>query len=81
MNALAKKRALLEDSGFVYGFDREVYYNRDSKKVFSVEFVEDHSAEELAKCIGENTGGSDWRFYFNAAPSNSARHELEEVLG
>ena len=81
MIALAKKRALLNESGFAYGFDREVYYNQDTKKVFSIEFVEDHSAEELEKCIGENTRENGWRFYFNTVPSKSAKRELEEVLG
>ena len=81
MNALAEKRTLLENSGFAYGFDREVYYNLTTKKVFSIEFVEDHTPEELNKCIGEIVEGKDWRFYFNSAPSNSTKHELEEVLG
>ena len=81
MNTLAEKRILLEDSGFAYRFDRELYYNRDTKKVFSVEFVEDHTPEKIKRCIDENTESQDWRFYFNEPPSNSVRHELEETLG
>ena len=81
MNALTEKRTLLEDSGFAYEFDREVYYNRDTRKVFSVEFVEDHTPEQIRTRIDEYTEGQDWRFYFNEEPSNSIKRELKEVLG
>ena len=81
MTKLAKQRELLKQAGYAYSFDREVYYNNQTKKVFSLEFIEDNSADELEECIGENTDGKNWRFYFNAAPSASARQELEIVLG
>lgn len=81
MTKLARQRELLQHAGYAYSFDREVYYNHETRKVFSLEFIEDHSADELEECIGENTDGNNWRFYFNAAPSDSARHELESVLG
>ena len=81
MTELARKRELLAQAGYAYSFDREVYYNHETRKVFSLEFIEDHSADELEESIGENTDGVNWRFYFNAAPSDSARQELEIVLG
>ena len=76
----ADKRQLLEQAGYAYGFDREVYYNRNTRKVFSVEFVEDHNAEELETCISENTQQQEWRFYFNSTPPDAVRRELESVL-
>jgi hypothetical protein len=81
MKELARKRELLEQSGYVYNFDREVYFNPVTKKVFSVEFIEDHSADELGNYIRERTQGTDWHFYFNSVPSESARRQLEGVLG
>jgi hypothetical protein len=50
-----RKSEILRDAGYAYGFDREIYFNRVAKKVFSIEFVEDHSEEELKRCISENT--------------------------
>ena len=55
MIALAEKRALLEESGFAYGFDREVYYNRDKMKVFSIEFVEDRQGRRYTYDINGTT--------------------------
>lgn len=81
MSTLATKRRLLEGEGFVYNFDRDVYYNRESKKVFSVEFVEDHTVEDLDRCIRESAGGGNWHFYFNTAPSGSVTRELQGALG
>jgi hypothetical protein len=78
--ALATKKAILDDAGYAYSFDREIYFSRKDKKAFSVEFIEDHAPEVLEKSIQEpsNTGG--WRFYFNTPPAESVRLELESVL-
>jgi hypothetical protein len=75
------KREILETAGYVYGFDREIYFNRVTKKIFSVEFVEDHSTAELEKCISENSNEEEWRFYFNYPPSDAVKRELKSVLG
>lgn len=81
MSTFAKKRQLLEGAGFDYSFDRDVYYNRETKKIFSVEFVEDHTVEELDSRIRERPAGDKWRFYFNETPSGSVSRELEGALG
>lgn len=80
MTALSRKREILMQAGYVYSFDREVYYNHETKKVFSLEFIEDHSVEVLAGRIAEVNGGAAWRFYFNAAPSDTVRRELVVAL-
>src|SRR5260370_13684381 len=81
MTTLATKRQILEDAGYAYSFDRTIYVNRKTKKVFSVEFVEDHNEEDLKSRISENTQGGKWRFYFNSPPSAAVKHEVESVLG
>jgi hypothetical protein len=79
---LTSKSQILRDAGYVYNFDRMVYFNRATKKVFSVEFVEDHDETRLQKCISEETNGADWRFYFNKPyPPEGVKRELETVLG
>jgi hypothetical protein len=81
MAELANKKRLLSDAGYVYSFDRDLYMNREAKKVFSVEFIEDHSEDEIRAGIDELTGAEAWRFYFNTPPSESVRHDIEEFLG
>jgi len=80
LTALDAKMHILKEGNYVYNFDRQVYFNRKAKKAFSVEFIQDHSANELADCIFEPTGESNWQFYFNAKPSESVRSQLEVSL-
>jgi len=74
------KSQILEEAGYVYSLDRMIYVNRKTRKVFSEEFVDDHSEDELQKCIDEKSSG-EWRFYFNGPPSESVQRELVSLLG
>jgi hypothetical protein len=78
--ALSSKGQILRDGGFIYSFDRMVYFNRAKKIVFSIEFVEDNDETELQKRIAEQSNGVDWRFYFKSPPSDAVRRELANVL-
>jgi hypothetical protein len=71
---------ILDDTGYVYNFDRQMYVNRKARKAFSVEFLQDHTENQIEERIARQTDGS-WQFYFNSEPSESVRHELERVLG
>ena len=75
------KTDILDEAGYAYSFDRQMYINRKTKKAFSVEFVQDHSEGQIRKYIREDTDGPEWRFYFNSPPSEAVKHELECVLG
>jgi len=75
------KKDILRAANYGYNFDRQIYFNRNAKKAFSLEFVDDHSEEELVRHIAENTGGNGWIFYFRSTPSEGVRRELERVLG
>jgi hypothetical protein len=81
MTTATSKMRILEDAGYAFSFPRTIYVNRQAKKVFSVEFVEDHDDEEIKRRINENTQGGKWRFYFNSPPSDAVKRELESVLG
>jgi hypothetical protein len=76
-----EKPEILLEANYRYNFDRDLYVNPAAKKVFSVEFVSDHSEEELARLIRESNKGNGWTFYFNSIPSESVKRELEGVLG
>jgi hypothetical protein len=75
------KKGVLKEANYWYNFDRDIFYNRKSKKAFSLEFVDDHKEEEIRSCIEANTNGSGWTFYFNSPPSEGVKRELERVLG
>ncbi len=75
------KKEILHRANYRYVFDRDMYVNRDAKKAFSLEYVQDHSEEELLQRIREAANGSNWRFYFNSEPTEGVRRELERVLG
>ncbi|MGO9084438.1 MAG: hypothetical protein ACLQBK_04360 [Candidatus Sulfotelmatobacter sp.] len=78
---VAGKRQILEDAGFAYSFDRLSYINREARKVFSLEFVEDHSEADLRACISEPAPPGDWRFYFNSPPSDAVKREFSAIVG
>ena len=81
MKTLDTKQQLLDEAGFSYNFDRKIYVNRKTKKIFSVEFVEDNDEKTLEEAIREKTNGNKWRFYFNSNPPEAVRREIEAVLG
>ena len=74
------KKDILLQANYRYSFDRDIYFNRNAKKAFSLEFVEDHSEQDLIWRINERAIGKEWKFYFNSGPSESVKRELERVL-
>ena len=57
-----------------------MYINRRTKKVFSIQFVEDKSEDKIRERIDADKEGETWQFNFNAEPSDSVRRQLENVL-
>jgi hypothetical protein len=51
MTDLTIKEELLENSGYRYHFDRMMYINRAARRAFSLEFVEDHSQQEIRRLL------------------------------
>jgi hypothetical protein len=81
MTPIATKQNILDAAGYIYNFDREVYFNRSAKKIFSVDFIEDHNPSELERRIREKADAGKWRFYFNVPPSESVKRQIVEALG
>lgn len=81
MHTVTTKKQLLEDAGYSYSFERLIYVNRDTRKVFSRQFIEDNSEGEIEVRIEEpGPPPGEWRFYFNSPPSASVRRELYSIL-
>ncbi len=81
MTTLATKQHILDAAGYIYNFDREVYFNRSAKKIFSVDFIEDHDYTELEQSIQEDTDAREWRFYFNLEPPEYVKRQIAGALG
>ena len=75
------KKDILREADYRYNFDRDIYFNRKAKKAFSLEFVDDKREEELVQRIQEPNDSTEWKFYFNTAPSEGVKRILEQVLG
>ena len=75
-----KKSEILRLAEYQYNFDRDLWVNPRVKKAFSLEFVDDHTPEEVVRGIEEPTGQDAWTFYFNVGPSGSVRRLLEQDL-
>lgn len=70
------KKQMLEGAGYAYSINRLSYINCDERKVFSLEFVQDHSEAQLRARINEPTPPGEWRFYFNLPPSEGVKREF-----
>lgn len=81
MTDLTKKEALLEASGYRYHFDRMIYFNRTKRQAVSLEFVEDHSLEEMRDLVDRLPAANGWAFHFNDPPSDRVTRDLADVLG
>lgn len=77
----ASRTRILDQAGYAYSFDRQMYVNRKTKTAFSVEYVQDHTEDKIRKLIKERREGAEWLFHFNSEPSDAVKHELECVLG
>jgi hypothetical protein len=81
MTTLATKQHILDSAGYVYNFDRQVYFNRSAKKILSVEFIADSDEAKLEQTIRETNDSPEWRFHFNVPPSESVKRQIAIVLG
>jgi hypothetical protein len=74
------KEPILKSAKYVYNFDRMAYYNRSARKVFSVEWVEDHTYEELRRAIEEPNPSNEWQLYADPRPAQRVINEfLSEI--
>lgn len=80
MAIVKTKMRLFDDAGYAYNFDRMMFVNRQAKKAFSVEFVDDKPEAEIVKSIQEPNQEADWHFYTSLPMSEGTRRELKRVL-
>jgi hypothetical protein len=75
-----EKTNLLDSAGYVYNFERMMYINRQAKKAFSFEFIDDNPESVIASRIQEPNRKRDWLIYTSLQMSEGTRKELNRVL-
>jgi len=81
MRPVTTKQQILEQAGYAYSFNRLSYINRDARKVFSLEFVQDHNEDVLKAKINEPPPPpGEWQFFFNSEPSEAVKREFSAAL-
>lgn len=76
------KEPILKSAGYVYNFDRMAYYNRSTRKAFSVEWVDDKDIEDLQRALTEPNDSNGWQLYAEPRPPQSVINEfLAEING
>jgi hypothetical protein len=74
------KTLRLTAAGYAYNFDRMMYINRQAKKAFSIEFIDDNPESVIASRIHEPNREQDWCFYTSLTMSKGVEKELKRVL-
>lgn len=69
------KHKLLEDEGYQYNFDREIYSNKKHKKIFTKEVVDDHNKDWLLERITASNG-TDWTIYSGIPLKDKIKKEI-----
>jgi hypothetical protein len=80
MSTSKSKEKILQENRFRYHFNRMIYFNKETRKIFSFEAIDDHDEAWLLQKIREaNT--EHWQFYFNnPPPSDSIKNEVIREL-
>jgi hypothetical protein len=79
MSRQPEKTTLLDSAGYAYNFDRMMYINRQAKKAFSIEYIEDNPESVIASHIHE-PGSEEWRIFTSLPMSEGTERELKRVL-
>jgi hypothetical protein len=81
METALEKDELLHSAGFLYHFGSMAYVNTKSKKVVSVETVEDHSEDWLRHLIAQVNDSGDWLFYYDPPLSAAVKQAFLAKFG
>jgi hypothetical protein len=76
------KEQILKAARYVYNFDRMAYYNRATKKAFSVEWIDDKDVDDLQRALAEPNESDGWQLYAEPRPPQRVINEfLAEING
>jgi hypothetical protein len=75
-----QKKEILQKANYRYHFSRSIYFNRDDKKIFSLEAIEDNDLVWLNDRIKMKSENNEWTFFFNENPSEKVKKEILQEL-
>jgi hypothetical protein len=64
---------------YLYDPDQQVFYNKEKKKIFSQNYIFEHSYEDV-RANDKELSDKGWKFYFNRPPSADAAREFLKTL-
>ena len=73
MTEFCDKIHLLRSNGYKFDWRRELYYNTDTKRMITREFVCSVTLKELTEVIG-------YQFYFVETPSDEVKKDLIDLI-
>jgi hypothetical protein len=79
MHTEKEKLNVLKLNGYNYIFDRKLYFNREKRKIFSREAIEDHNVTWLQEKINEKNT-YNVMVYFNGPIDEETIAELKQVF-
>ena len=68
------KIAIIERENLLYHIPRQLYVDERRKKLFSSDFFEKKTPEEIEMALDEDS--TDWTFYFLEEPSKEVKQDL-----
>jgi len=74
---MCRKSDVLDAGGYVFDYYYGTYVNKPRKMLFSHQFVDAHSADELEAHIAKAVPDSKWQFFCLKEAAQSVREELE----
>jgi hypothetical protein len=77
-----EKRELLGELGFRWLFDRDVFVNREARKIASYEYVEDHHVNDIRDELSQPSPPNGWMVSFNEPPAPGVVEQIiRQVTG
>jgi hypothetical protein len=76
---ISDKIGILQQQGYKFIFDRDIFCNYRKRKCFSLEFIEDNPIEVIQSKLSEPVKATI-AFYFNRPPSRTVREVLKREI-
>lgn len=80
MSSENEKMNLLKKAEYRYHFDRDLYFNKRDKVVFSIEYIEDNDKNTLSENIKNKSSKNDWIFFTNEPISEEIKEQIKREI-
>lgn len=77
MCELTRKADALDAGGFIFDYIHGTYVNRAGKMLFTHQFIDSLSADEVERRVAEAKPADEWQFFSFKQPWPALRTELE----